>query len=365
MWDVLHSRYQVVGKLGNGAYSTVWLCRDLVEHCHVTVKVCTQLGIPVERELSALKHLNSLPASEHIGRTFIRTALDHFELPADPKSSNPAPFPCFVYKPMATSLYQFRKLFPQNRFPKQLLKSILQHVLLAIHYLHIEAKMIHADIQEGNILLSLDDPNILEEFEEEEWRNPSPRKIDGDRVVYLSRLMHMHMTYDKYGPPILCDFTEARFGSATYTDLIQPDVYRAPEVILAIPWDEKVDIWSVGVLIWDMFEGTHMFKTAGGPENKYRTVNHLAHMVSLLGPPPVDFLKRTEVDWIPWKYFDKQGEGNWIGKASVPEDSLEQLEENLEGEDKAQFLAFVRKMVTWKPEDRCSIEELLKDPWLN
>ena len=28
--DVLHSRYQVVGKLGYGGYSTVWLCRDLV-----------------------------------------------------------------------------------------------------------------------------------------------------------------------------------------------------------------------------------------------------------------------------------------------------------------------------------------------
>ena len=30
VWQVLNSRYQVVGKLGYGAYSTVWLCRDLV-----------------------------------------------------------------------------------------------------------------------------------------------------------------------------------------------------------------------------------------------------------------------------------------------------------------------------------------------
>ena len=27
--EVLNSRYRVVGKLGFGAYSTVWLCRDL------------------------------------------------------------------------------------------------------------------------------------------------------------------------------------------------------------------------------------------------------------------------------------------------------------------------------------------------
>lgn len=27
--DVFHSRYQVIGKLGYGGYSTVWLCRDM------------------------------------------------------------------------------------------------------------------------------------------------------------------------------------------------------------------------------------------------------------------------------------------------------------------------------------------------
>ena len=28
--EVFNARYQTVGKLGYGAYSTVWLCRDLV-----------------------------------------------------------------------------------------------------------------------------------------------------------------------------------------------------------------------------------------------------------------------------------------------------------------------------------------------
>lgn len=31
---------------------------------------------------------------------------------------------------------------------------------------------------------------------------------------------------------------------------------------------------------------------------------HLAEMVSLLGPPPVDFLQRSERSW---RYFDEQG----------------------------------------------------------
>lgn len=44
--------------------------------------------------------------------------------------------------------------------------------------------------------------------------------------------------------------------------------------------------------------------------------------------------------------------------------SLEDEEENLEGEEKEVFLAFLRKMLQWRPEDRQSAKELLKDPWL-
>lgn len=49
--------------------------------------------------------------------------------------------------------------------------------------------------------------------------------------------------------PVLCDFGEARTGSASYTQLIQPAVYRAPEVFLHLPWSTPVDIWNLGCLV--------------------------------------------------------------------------------------------------------------------
>jgi hypothetical protein len=49
----------------------------------------------------------------------------------------------------------------------------------------------------------------------------------------------------------------------------------------------------------------------------------------------------------------------------LPKDRLENSEENLEGEDKASFLQFVKRLVTWRPEERCSAKELLDDAWLN
>ncbi|RDX56480.1 kinase-like protein [Lentinus brumalis] len=377
--DVFQSRYQVTGKLGYGGYSTVWLCRDLVDRGHVALKVCTRNAVPVKRELAALQYLDNLPESTHVGRYFIRTMLGHFELVLPPMDREPLQvFQCLVLQPMTTSVWAYRMRHLEERLAKEMVKAIVRHVLRALHYLHDEAKVIHADVQEKNILFALDETSALQAFEDRERTDPVARKVVGDRVIYLSREIEPRTL----GRPTLCDFGEARFGRTTYTGLIQPHQYRAPEVIFGMPWNEKVDIWSVGVMIWNMLEGRNMFKITGGPEKKPHNLYLLAHMVSLLGPPPVDFLKRSETDE-PWKYFDAQGKsfvcctprrhicadwhatGQWIGAKKLPNDSFELSEENLEGEEKAPFLDFVRKMVTWRPEDRPTAQELLEHPWLD
>ena len=93
-----------------------------------------------------------------------------------------------------------------------------------------------ADLQATNIHFRVEDDSIFQYYEEQELRNPSPRKVNGDRIIYESRGLRLPK---KTGPPVLCDFGEARYGKATYTDDIQPYVYRAPEVILDIPWPTR------------------------------------------------------------------------------------------------------------------------------
>ena len=51
------------------------------------------------------------------------------------------------------------------------------------------------------------------------------------------------------GLPVLSDLGEARIGSHKHSGDIMPGIYRAPEVILDMDWDEKVDIWSIGVTV--------------------------------------------------------------------------------------------------------------------
>ena len=44
-------------------------------------------------------------------------------------------------------------------------------------------------------------------------------------------------------------------GSVAFFGEVMPDLYRAPEVILYIPWKEKIDIWGLGLMVGDIRRG--------------------------------------------------------------------------------------------------------------
>lgn len=75
------------------------------------------------------------------------------------------------------------------------------------------------------------------------------------------------------------------------------------------------------------------------------------------GESPSQFLDKT--------YYNSMDIGHWKGKASIPDLSLEDSEEYLEGENKMLFLEFMRKMLRWDPDERQTARELLMDPSLN
>ncbi|PWY75346.1 kinase-like protein [Aspergillus sclerotioniger CBS 115572] len=349
--EVFQSRYQVVGKLGYGGYSTVWLCRDLQQHAYVTLKVFERNSAEGQRETEAYAHLNSLNIVDHAGAKLIRKALDTFII-----TSPDGNFGCLIHPPLGMRLYDFRTQLRAKVLPEKIVKLTLVHLLLALDYLHTEAGIVHTDIQEKNIMMAIEDPSILTDFEEQEKSHPSPRKIlDDDRMIYASRKLKKTK---QHGRPTLCDFGQARFGSHTYSDDIQPWVYRAPEVVLRLPWNEKVDVWNVGVLTWDLFQQSHLFY-GRDLNRKPSDGHHLAEMVGIVGLPPREMIRGSEY---AVEFFD--GEGNWKADIKIPTESLEMLEGNLSGESQQLFLRFLRKMLTWKAEERASARELLDDPWL-
>lgn len=92
--------------------------------------------------------------------------------------------------------------------------------------------------------MGIDDESVFAEYEKDGFEHPMPRKVVGGRTIYLSRPMPL-----TFGPPVLCDFSEARFGDEEHRDDMKPDIYRAPEVILGMKWGYKVDIWNVAMVV--------------------------------------------------------------------------------------------------------------------
>lgn len=119
------------------------------------------------------------------------------------------------------------------------------------------------------------------------------------------------------GPPSLSDLSEARSGESDNTDLIMPAVYRAPEVLLGMPWSYPVDIWGFAMTVgtamkwpedfadrrqsqlWDLYQPKRLFSPHSG-DGRYSEDHHIAQMIALLGPPPLDFIKSAPRAHLFW-----------------------------------------------------------------
>ncbi|ATY59030.1 serine threonine [Cordyceps militaris] len=380
--EVFRSRYQVLLKLGFGSVSTVWLCPYIVltsssnhqsrrGHRYVTLKVYETGHRQAMNETSVLKYLESIETS-HEGAKLVRLMLDSFEV-----QGRKGPHVVIVHEPLSLSLGDIRGI-AGGKLPGNVLKPMILGILLGLDFLHSVGHVVHTDIQEGNIMLAITDQTFFDEVVASEWASPSARKIDGDRVIYASTGLEIP---DDPGFPIISDFGDAQFGEMPFIGEVMPDLYRAPEIILKVPWDEKIDIWALGLMvrktclastccrfcspvadqvqkIWDLYEGKHLFHKRL-PSREESSIAHMARMVSLLGAPPPGLLERSAV---AAEIFDDSG--MLRGNDGTPNSTLEDEEENLQGDEKAEFLSFLRKMLQWRPEDRASAADLMKDPWL-
>ncbi|CZR52896.1 related to dis1-suppressing protein kinase dsk1 [Phialocephala subalpina] len=298
--EVINEKYKVVAKLGFGSASTIWCCRNLATNKYAALKIYAHDLVAedeIDNETAIYKHLSTAGNPDHPGKMSGRSSHHALE--------------------------------NINRVP---------------------------DIKEENILLGLVDSSIVEQLDTKEIAASSLYKSVNGYNLYKSANFGIPT---RFGRPILCDFSLARNGQVEHCHDIQPDPYRAPEVILEMPWGYAVDIWNVGVMVWDMFENRRMFDGLDPETGKYGNRFHLASIVGLLGPPPLEFLQRSECSSV---YFDDRG--NWKCLNPILSVSWEDSESNLEVSNKKGFLDFVRKMVRWTPESRASPSELLEDPWL-
>ncbi|PKY08949.1 protein kinase [Aspergillus campestris IBT 28561] len=325
--EVFVSRYQVVCKLGYGTSSTAWLCRDLEKQRFITLKVCVQGRAP-DHEIKISRHLNN--AADHAGKSRVRLVLDSFEI-IGPHGKHTF----LVYQPLGMTFTELRDLLPDNIFPEDLLiQRGIQLVLISLVFIH-ENNVIHTDISPNNILHAIDNDSLLSRIEDDETTRPVARKVLPDHTIYFSRPMPPCT-----GLPVLSDFGEARVGSNKHRGDIMPGVYRAPEVILGMEWDSSVDVWSTGMMTWDLVENSHLFFAKR--DHVLSDEQHLAEMVSLMGPPPPEFLKRSE----RCDQF-RDANGTWKSSLPIPKQSLETRAQRFTNttKDNTLFLNFMRRIL--------------------
>ncbi|KAK2809539.1 hypothetical protein FQN50_003807 [Emmonsiellopsis sp. PD_5] len=360
--QVFNNRYRIIAKLGYGAYSTVWLAWDEKAKEYNTLKVCVQTdsnnaeSSPVLNEVNMLQRLNKFAdGSDHPGLEFTRLARDIFETDSNPFSGRR--HYCIASKPQGNSVRTLQETFPDAKLHKLLVKSVIHRLFFSVNWLHATCGVAHTDISPQNVLMQLDDDTSLKDVEDQESQEPSVPVIMGDTAFYKSRPTMLELS----GHPILTDFGQMRLVEGrTNQDWWMSDLYRAPEVVLQLPWGFAVDIWSIGVMTLELLEGKNLFDPIDRVRGQYVLPLALAQYIGYLGPPPLEIILQSPLFST---YFD--AEGNWISEPPIPKTSLEDFVTAIPpGEEKDQFLRFIRKILTWDQEARATSNEIILDEWL-
>jgi serine/threonine protein kinase len=122
-----------------------------------------------------------------------------------------------------------------------------------------------SDLKLDNILVTFENEDILPKFVKEQAAQSMQCKTDPNtgRVVYRchnnfgpldsSGLGNMYPQITDFGAATLLG-NDGHDGTVQLgTRPIQPDYYRAPEVVLGCGWSFSADIWNLGVMVRDMY----------------------------------------------------------------------------------------------------------------
>lgn len=199
------------------------------------------LGNDYDRELITFHRIANTPKL-HPGRTAVRTLLDRFDLDG-PNGRHR----CLVHEALWENAKNIRNGNEISRLPVSIVAMILKRVFNALTLLHDECHVAHTDIREANIIFQAESA-VFEKLEHDELAEPSPwKEVDGHPV---HSFQGFYIPKDS-GYPVLCDFgsTVPLDDGREHREDIQSKIYRAPEILLDIPWTYSADIWNVGCVV--------------------------------------------------------------------------------------------------------------------
>ncbi|EEP77080.1 predicted protein [Uncinocarpus reesii 1704] len=291
--QVFNNRYRSIAKLGAKEYTSLKIC----------IQVDNAETSPVLNEINMLRRLSKFAVKDHPGLDFTRLAQDIFKI----DGSSGCHY-CIASKPKGNSLRTLQETFPNAILPKLLVKSLIHRLFFSVNWLHATCGVAHTDLSPQNILMEIDDDTSLRDVEDQESQSPSIPVVTGDGTtpIYRSRPTMLELS----GHPILTDFGQMRLVEGqTNKDWWMSDLYRAPEVLLQLPWGYAVDIWSIGVMTLELLEGKNLFDPIDRAHGQYVLPLALAQYIGYLGPPPLEIIRQSPLFST---YFDSEGKPDYL-----------------------------------------------------
>ena len=144
---------------------------------------------------------------------------------------------------------------------------------------------------------------------------------------------------------------EERVGMKCPEYYVMTRFYRAPEVMLALNYTTKADMWSLGCIVGELYRGKELIFGE-------REVDQFAAVMEIIGLPPVSMIEESWRKDLYYRAVSYKTDGGFQRKPY-----RKSLKMTLQTED-AQFLDFMDKILTWEPNRRASPLEAMNHPWL-
>ncbi|KAJ6720583.1 DUAL SPECIFICITY PROTEIN KINASE [Salix viminalis] len=309
---VIAGRYYVTEYLGSAAFSKVIQAHDLHTGIDVCLKIIKNDKDFFDQSLDEIKLLKIVNKHDPADERHILRLYDYFY------HQEHLFIVCELLK---ANLYEFQKFSQESGgkayFTLSRLQVITRQCLEALEYLH-HLGIIHCDLKPENILMK-------------SYRRCEIKVIDLGSSCFKS--------------DNLCLYVQSRS-------------YRAPEVILGLPYDQKIDLWSLGCILAELCSGEVLFPNDA-------VVMILARMIGMLGPIHSEMLMKGQETH---KYFTEEYDLYYSNEETnqieyvFPEESS--LEHHLKISD-VRFIDFMRNLLELNPLRRLTAKEALEHPWLS
>ncbi|KAI1178993.1 kinase-like protein [Nemania sp. FL0916] len=374
-------RYKILHKVGHGGNSTTWAARDQEHQRYVAVKICVAEA-DNNREVGILQLISSSPKSSHRGSEHIVQLLDDFSIDG-PNGKHQ----CIVMELLGHSIQELTTWYLNDyRLPARAARSIAHQVLLGVDFL-TKLNIAQGDIHTRNVALALP---CLDSLNEQEFVHTlgkpelgTVRRIDGaapgihlpSYIVRPTSFEALSVRQSLEAPIVkIIDFGQSFHLDRAPATVQTPLVVRPPEVLFGDPIDHRVDLWSVGCLIFELFTGRPPFDNISlmtVPDQAEQMIEYLAE----------ELPDRWQAKWQAMQVKlqemkEKQAQHYTDHDGDDDADSPHTLQECLERayyfderrrelteQDLAKIGDLVRRLLRWEPADRSSAKDIANDLW--